>query len=89
MKKDAMGRVTWDHNGILRHMMIDLASDFRDKVPLPLVSMGVTGAENRPILTATLAPWLAVDLPSKENDNKWSMTIGMALGGTHTLWDGS
>lgn len=89
MKKDAMGRVSWDHNGLLRHLFIDLASDFRDKVPLPLVSMGVTGANDRPIIKATLSPWLAVDLPSKLNGNKWSMTVGMALSGTFSLWDGS
>lgn len=88
VKKDAMGRVTWDHNGLIRHVLVDLASDFRDKAPLPLVSMGITDSQNRPIVSATLAPWLAIDLPSRENNNRASWTLGMGLSGTHSFLDG-
>lgn len=82
IRKDAMGRVTWDHNGMLRHLMIDLASDYRDEIALPLVSMGINDNNHNPILSATIAPWLAVDLPSRENENKGSISFGLGVSGT-------
>jgi len=89
VKRDAMGRVTWDLNGLLGHMTSDLLSDFTGKaMPLPLATLQI-GNEKLPIFEATLAPWLAIDLPSKANKQKWSMTVGMALSGTHSFWDGS
>jgi hypothetical protein len=43
------GKVTWDLNGLLRHLTVDLAGD---KVPWFMVSAGWVDDDNRPIIQA-------------------------------------
>lgn len=76
--KDANGNVYWDLNGLLRHFTVDLLSD---AAPWMLVSGGVLDNNRRPILEATLSPWTAVDLPSKENGGRFEIKIGILIGG--------
>jgi len=76
--RGADGKVTWDINGLLRHLTVDLAGD---KAPWLLVSAGWVDDDGRPIIQATLSPWLAVDLPSRENDGKKEIKIGLMVGG--------
>lgn len=76
--RDANGNVYWDLNGLLRHVTVDLLGD---KAPWLLVSGGVLDAEKRPIFQATLSPWTAVDLPSKENGGRIELKIGLMIGG--------
>jgi hypothetical protein len=76
--READGKVTWDLNGLLRHLTVDLAGD---KVPWLMVSAGWVDKDSRPIIQATLSPWLAVDLPSRENDGRKEIKVGFLLGG--------
>jgi hypothetical protein len=71
------GFTHWDMNALLRHVTIDLAGD---KLPL-LVSATVLGRGNRPVVQATLGPWFAVDLPSRENPDRIGMTAGVQIVG--------
>ncbi|MGH9660791.1 MAG: hypothetical protein ACRD96_19745, partial [Bryobacteraceae bacterium] len=59
-------------------LTVDLAGD---KAPWLMVSAGWVDNDSRPIIQATLSPWLAVDLPSRENDGKKEIKIGFMLGG--------
>ncbi|MEQ1760035.1 MAG: hypothetical protein ABL986_17095 [Vicinamibacterales bacterium] len=72
------GYPRWDLNNLLRHFTVDLAGD---KVPWLLGSMTVLNRRNRPIFQATLSPWLAVDLPSREGPDKTAVKVGLALTG--------
>jgi hypothetical protein len=76
--KDENGRVTWDLNGVLRHLTIDLAGDH---APWLMVSAGWVDSDNIPIIQATAAPWLTIDLPSKENGGQWEMKLGYMVSG--------
>jgi hypothetical protein len=76
--KAADGRVYWDLNGLLRHFTVDLLSD---GLPWIMVSGGVLNKNRQPVIEATLSPWLAVDLPSKENDGKFELKFGILIGG--------
>jgi len=76
--RDADGKVTWDLNGLLRHLTVDLAGD---KVPWLMASAGWVDDDDRPIIQATAAPWLAVDLPSQETGGKTVIKIGVMIGG--------
>ena len=76
--RDESGNVYWDLNGLLRHFTVDLLSD---AAPWLLVSGGVLDNNRRPILEATLSPWTAVDLPSRENGGKFEIKIGVLIGG--------
>jgi len=76
--KDANGNVYWDLNGLLRHFTVDLLSD---GLPWIMVSGGVLNKNRQPVIEATLSPWLAVDLPSRENDGKREIKFGILIGG--------
>ncbi|HEX2889777.1 hypothetical protein [Vineibacter terrae] len=67
----------WDLNNVLRHLTLDLAGD---KLPWVLGSVAYLGRNNRPIFQATLHPWLAVDLPSRDND-RTAVKIGLMVTG--------
>ena len=73
------GNTQWDLNGLLRHMTIDLAGD---KAPWALLSVGYVNSRNRPIFQATLSPWLAVDLPSRETGDRTAVKVGIAITGS-------
>jgi hypothetical protein len=73
------GKVHWDVNGLLRHLTIDLAGD---KVPRSLLSFGYVGRDKQPLFQATLSPWLAVDLPSRETGDRTAVKVGIALSGS-------
>ena len=72
------GYAHWDLNGLLRHLTIDLAGD---KVPWVLGSVTYVNKHNRPIFAATLGPWLAVDLPSKDGPDRTDVKVGLVLVG--------
>lgn len=71
------GRVYWDLNNLLRHFTLDLAGD---KLPWVLLSATYV-RNNKPLVEATLGPWLAVDLPSRENGGRGGITIGLVVTG--------
>jgi hypothetical protein len=79
---DGNGNAHWDLNGLLRHMTVDLAGD---KAPWLLLSAGYVNARNRPIFQATLSPWLAVDLPSRETGRETNVKVGLAITGSFDL----
>jgi hypothetical protein len=72
------GRVHWDLSGLLRHLTVDLIPD---KAPWAAVSVGYRDKRERPIVQATLAPWVAVDLPSKENGGRAEVKAGLLFKG--------
>jgi hypothetical protein len=72
------GETWWDLNGLLRHVTQDLEGDH---AAWAMVSAGVVDKEKRPIIQATLAPWVVVDLPSQENGGRWELKVGYALTG--------
>jgi hypothetical protein len=72
------GYARWDLNNLLRHFTLDLAGD---KAPWLLASMTVLDKRNHPIVQATLSPWLAVDLPSKDGPDQTAIKIGLAITG--------
>jgi hypothetical protein len=76
--KGPNGEVSWDLNGLLRHVTQDLAGDH---AAWAMVSAGVVDKEKRPIIQATLAPWVVVDLPSQKNGSRMEVKIGYALTG--------
>jgi hypothetical protein len=76
--KDAYGNVYWDLNGLLRHFTVDLLSD---ALPWILVSGGVLNKNRQPVIEATLSPWLAIDLPSRENGGQREIKFGILIGG--------
>jgi hypothetical protein len=76
--KDSSGQVWWDLNGLLLHVTQDLAGD---KAPWALVSAGYVDKYKRPIIQATLSPWLVIDLPSQDNGGRWELKIGYVLRG--------
>ncbi len=67
----------WDLNNLLRHMTLDLAGD---KLPWVLGSIAYVDKHNRPLFQATLHPWLAVDLPSRDND-RTAVKVGLMITG--------
>jgi hypothetical protein len=73
------GYVHWNLNGLLRHLTIDLAGD---KLPWVLGSVAYVDKQNRPIFQATLGPWLAVELPSKEGIDRMGVTVGLMVVGS-------
>ncbi len=75
----ADGRVHWNLNGLLRHLTVDLIPD---KAPWAVASVGYRDKDQRPIFQATLAPWVAVDLPSRTNRGKTDIKIGLMFQGT-------
>lgn len=72
------GYPRWDLNKMLHHFTMDLAGD---KLPWLLLSATVLDKRNHPIFSATLSPWLAVDLPSKDRPMKTGVTVGVAITG--------
>ena len=72
------GYARWDLNNLLRHFTVDLAGD---KAPWLLASMAVLDKRNRPVFQATLSPWLAVDLPSKDGPDRTAIKVGLAITG--------
>ena len=74
----ADGTVHWHLNGLLRHLTVDLLPD---KAPWAVASFGYRDKHQRPIVEATLAPWVAVDLPSRTNRGKTDLKIGLLLQG--------
>ncbi len=75
----ADGSIHWNLNGLLRHLTVDLIPD---KAPWAAASVGYRDKDQRPIIQATLAPWVAVDLPSRTNPGKTDLKIGLLLKGT-------
>jgi hypothetical protein len=75
----ADGSVHWDLNGLLRHLTVDLIPD---KAPWATASVGYRDKNQRPIFQATLAPWVAVDLPSRTNRDKTDIKVGLLFKGT-------
>ena len=75
----ADGRVHWNLNGLMRHLAVDLLAD---KAPWAVASVGYRDKVQRPIVQATLVPWVAVDLPSRTNLGKTDVKIGLLLQGT-------
>ena len=73
------GSVHWDLNGLLRHLTVDLIPD---KAPALLGAFGYRDKNQHPVVQGTIAPWLAVDLPSRENDGKTDVKIGVMIQGT-------
>jgi hypothetical protein len=71
------GRVYWNLNNLLRHFTLDLAGD---KAPWLLASFTVV-RKNRPLVEATVGPWLAVDLPSKEGGDRTAVKVGLVVTG--------
>lgn len=76
--KDSDGNVSWDLQGLLRHLTTDLAGD---KVPWLMASAGIVDSKGGTVIQATLAPWFVVDLPSKDNGGKWEAKIGYMISG--------
>jgi len=72
------GYARWDLNNLLHHFTMDLAGD---KAPWLLLSLTMLDKRNHPIFQATLSPWLAVDLPSKDRPMKTGVTVGLAVTG--------
>lgn len=69
----------WNLNGLLRHLTIDLAGD---KLPWVLASVtDVDRRHGRPIFEATLGPWLAVDLPSRDHPGRTEVKVGITVVG--------
>jgi hypothetical protein len=64
----------WNLNGLLRHLTMDLAGD---KLPWVLASVTEVNRHHRPIFEATLGPWLAVDLPSRDHPGRTEVKIGV------------
>jgi hypothetical protein len=73
------GYAHWNLNGLLRHLTMDLAGD---KVPWVLTSMTYVNRQKRPIFEATLGPWLAIDLPSKDMPGRTDIKVGLMVVGT-------
>lgn len=46
-----------------------------------MVSGGVLNQNRQPVIEATLSPWLAIDLPSRENDGKREIKFGILISG--------
>lgn len=74
---DKDGYPHWDLNNMLRHLTLDLAGD---KLPWVLLSGAVLDKRGRPIIQATLHPWIAVDLPSRDND-RTAVKVGIMVTG--------
>ena len=63
---------------LLAGKTVDLAGD---KAPWLLASMAILDKRNRPVFQATLSPWLAVDLPSKDGPDRTAIKVGLAITG--------
>ena len=72
------GYAHWSLNNLLRHASIDLLGD---KAPWVLISMTYVDRHKRPLVQATLGPWFAVDLPSKDAGDQTGVTVGVILVG--------
>ena len=69
----------WDLKGLLRHLTIDLAVD---KFP-GLSNTGVVlDRRQRPIMQATVGPWFAVDLPSRDGNDRTAVKFGVQIVGS-------
>jgi len=75
----ANGKVHWDLNGLLRHLTVDLIPD---RAPWAAASIGYRDKQQRPLMKATISPWVAVDLPSRENEGQVELKIGVLFKGT-------
>jgi hypothetical protein len=73
------GHTHWDLNGLLRHLTIDLAGD---KAPGLLYTGVVLDRRQRPIVQATVGPWFAVDLPSRDGVDRTAVTVGVQIVGS-------
>ncbi|WP_146170156.1 hypothetical protein [Bosea sp. 124] len=73
------GFTHWDLNGLLRHLTIDLAGD---KATWAVHSAVVLDRRRRPIIQATLGPWFAVDLPSRDANDRTAVKVGIQISGT-------
>lgn len=73
------GHTHWDLNGLLRHLTIDLAGD---KAPWLLHTGVVLDRRQRPIVQATVGPWFAVDLPSRETGDRTAVKVGVQITGS-------
>lgn len=73
------GLTHWDLNGLLRHLTIDLAGD---KAPWALGSTVLLDRKRRPVLQATIGPWFAVDLPSRDANDRTAVKVGIQISGT-------
>ena len=73
------GHTHWDLNGLLRHLTIDLAGD---KVPGVLYTGVVLDRRQRPIVQATIGPWFAVDLPSRDGNDRTAVKFGVQIVGS-------
>jgi hypothetical protein len=69
----------WNLNGLLRHLTVDLAGD---KAKWALLSVGYIDKKNRPVIQATLSPWIAVDLPGPDNERGTNVKVGLAITGS-------
>lgn len=72
------GYAHWSLNNLLRHASIDLLGD---KAPWVMLSMTYVDRHKRPLVQATLGPWLAVDLPSKDGLDQTGVTLGVIVTG--------
>ena len=72
------GFTHWNLNGLLRHLTVDLAGD---KLPWLLGSVTYLDRHRRPIFQATLSPWLAVDLPAKDENDRTAVKVGVMVTG--------
>jgi hypothetical protein len=72
------GFTHWDLNGLLRHLTIDLAGD---KAPW-LLGSATYLRHGRPAAQATIGPWLAVDLPSKDTGDRTAIKLGIIISGS-------
>jgi len=73
------GFTHWDLNGLLRHLTLDLAGD---KAPWLLGSATYLDRRQRPLVQATVGPWLTVDLPSRETGDRTAVKIGFVVRGS-------
>lgn len=73
------GFTHWDLNGLLRHLTIDLAGD---KAPWLLHTGVVLDRRQRPIVQATVGPWFAVDLPSRDANDRTAVKVGVQIVGS-------
>jgi hypothetical protein len=72
------GFTHWNLNALLRHLTVDLAGD---KLPWVLGSVAYLDRRRQPIFQATLSPWLAVDLPAKDENDRTAVKIGLMVTG--------
>jgi hypothetical protein len=73
------GFTHWNLNDLLRHLTVDLAGD---KAAWLLGSMTELDKRRRPIRSSDAQPpWLAVDLPAKDENDRIAVKAGPVLTG--------